>query len=358
MVDLPYPMTQNGNANSSHSHTLVNFMSQGRNPRITVVMPVRNGEKFIAESINSILAQTYENFRFLIVDDNSTDRTKCVVQEIFDHRIELVSNEYTPGRSGALNFAYELSDSEYIANMDADDTAMPDRFERQIHFMDNNPYIGVLGTYYSQVFENEPMSPKLRKSPLSDIGCKEQLLAGETCFGHPTTLIRKSSIPKNLKYRPQYWCTEDYKYYSEISMHTKLANIPYIGLNWRIHEKNISVLYFGEQRKQNKRIQLELFESLLTTSASLPPIQDEIETLQSMVYQSSYIELSKLCKIYRKLYNSGYNVNWSEHKKQLIINTTKRKKLIFSIDKNIDIRSYAIFALYFFKYNVLKKLSR
>ena len=329
-------------------------MLQVPNPRITVVLAVRNGEKYIAESIKSILMQTYGDFRFLIVDDNSTDRTTSIVREFTDKRIDLVLNKYPPGRCGAMNFAYELADSDFIANMDSDDIAMPERFERQVHFMDNNPSVGVLGTYFIKFLENNPSERTLQKHPLSHAGCKEQLLSGSTCFGNPTTLIRRSSIPIGLNFRDRFWCTEDYKFFSEISVQTKLANIPYTGLYYRVHDKSVSYIHLKEQIEQCRIIQLELIEKMFNPAFT----SDEAETLRAIINKNSPVDLASICRIYAKLSKLVSNINWLDHKKYFLKNAINNGMVTFNFDSNIDFRSYIEFIRYRIKYHFLRRIKR
>ena len=328
-------------------------MSDSESKRITVVMPVRNGEKYIVESIKSILSQTYKNFRFLIVDDNSTDQTTNLVREFTDSRIELVSNRYAPGRCGALNYSYELCNSEYIANMDADDISNPERFERQISFMDNNPEIGVLGTHIVKFLNNKPSERTLIKYPLSHIDCKDQLLSRSACFANPTTLIRRSFIPRNLRFRDKFWCAEDYKYYSEISMHTKLANIPYIGLHYRIHDKNLSVVHMNEQESQSKKIQFELFRLMLKNSLD----SDEMGTLKEIIEQDTSVSLEKISTLLKRIHEQCNEINCEKLKRNFIKQLVREGKLKFSFDRNTDIQSYAKYIRYNIKYRLLRKLT-
>src|SRR3990172_10052244 len=113
----------------------------GSSPRISVVMPVYNAELFLASAIESILGQTLPDFEFVIVNDGSTDSSLEIVQEYAatDGRIRLVSRPNT-GIVGALNDGLAISQGEFIARMDADDMALPHRFERQLKFLEETPY--------------------------------------------------------------------------------------------------------------------------------------------------------------------------------------------------------------------------
>ena len=123
-------------------------------PRLTIAMPVYNAERYFEEAIESILAQTYKDFRFDIVDDGSTDNSKAIIERYAkqDSRIHLISRPNT-GIIGALCDAVDASTCPLIARMDADDIAIPTRLEKQIAFMDANPDLVVSGTARTMIDE-------------------------------------------------------------------------------------------------------------------------------------------------------------------------------------------------------------
>jgi glycosyltransferase involved in cell wall biosynthesis len=116
-------------------------------PRISVVMSVYNGEKYLRQAIESILQQTYTDFEFIIIDDGSTDSSREIIQSYDDKRIRLVINEQNIGLTKSLNKGIRLAKGEFIARMDADDISLPQRFEKQVAYLDSHPEVGVLGTY-------------------------------------------------------------------------------------------------------------------------------------------------------------------------------------------------------------------
>ncbi len=118
-------------------------------PMISVVMPVYNAEKYITEAVESILNQTYSDFEFIIVDDCSTDNSYEILQSYAanDARIRLFKNDVNSKLPKTLNFGISQAKGKYIARMDADDISLPERFAKQVAFMDANPEIGVSGGY-------------------------------------------------------------------------------------------------------------------------------------------------------------------------------------------------------------------
>src|SRR5436190_17183838 len=114
-------------------------------PKISVLMSVRNGLPYLKETVPSILGQTFEDFEFVIVDNASTDGTREYLKEIntITGRIRLLLNERDLGHSGGLNRGLHACRAEWIARIDADDLALPDRLERQLGFVEDHPDVKV-----------------------------------------------------------------------------------------------------------------------------------------------------------------------------------------------------------------------
>ncbi len=117
-------------------------------PRITVIMPVYNCELYIKEAIDSILNQTFTDFEFLIIDDASTDKTVSIIKEYKDFRIQLIEKEGNKGISDSLNYGLKVAKGEYIARMDGDDISLPERFVKQVTFLDSNPDVILCGSNF------------------------------------------------------------------------------------------------------------------------------------------------------------------------------------------------------------------
>lgn len=114
-------------------------------PLISVIMPVFNGEKYLHEAIKSILSQTFDDYEFLIINDGSIDNTRNIIESYRDDRIRIIDNEINQGLASSLNKGIGLSRGVYIARMDADDVSFPERFKRQIEFLQLHPEIDLLG---------------------------------------------------------------------------------------------------------------------------------------------------------------------------------------------------------------------
>ena len=113
--------------------------------RLTVALPVYNGMPYLVPAVESILSQTLQDFRFLIIDDGSIDGSADYLDSLDDPRVTVIHQE-NRGLGATLNRAIELCDTEYLARMDADDVSHPDRLERQLLHMESHPDIGLLGS--------------------------------------------------------------------------------------------------------------------------------------------------------------------------------------------------------------------
>ncbi|TDL78991.1 glycosyltransferase family 2 protein [Peribacillus frigoritolerans] len=217
--------------------------------RVTVLMPVYNGEKHLFEAIESILNQTYKEFELLIINDGSTDKSEDIIKKFKDSRIRYVVNDYNIGLIKTLNKGLGLINSEYIARMDADDISLPTRLEKQIKFMDQNKDIAVSGTSIL-VFNNKG---KVRKEIVSKepIKIRTQLLFYPALM-HPTVLIRKKIIEQgNFEYDEAHKSVEDFGLWQKMSVNYKLSNIPEILLKYRINESGITQLAKKDIDKQD-----------------------------------------------------------------------------------------------------------
>jgi len=206
-------------------------------PLVSVVLPVYNGEKYLAEAIDSILNQTYINFEFIIINDGSVDNSLEIIKSYEDQRIVLISRE-NRGLIASLNEGIQKAKGKYIARMDADDISMPKRLEKQVYFMENNLDIGISGSWV-EIF-GEVEKNKVWKLSTQDSILKIKLLFAVP-FAHPSVIIRKS-IMENflLSYDGAYIHAEDYKLWVDFSTYAKMANIPKVLLKYRYLETSIS----------------------------------------------------------------------------------------------------------------------
>jgi glycosyltransferase involved in cell wall biosynthesis len=219
-------------------------------PKLSVIMPVYNAAPFLREAIDSILTQTFTDFEFYIFNDGSTDNSKEIIRNYFDPRILLIDSEVNKGHVFWLNEGLQKARGEYIARMDADDIAHPERFAKQLEFLDNNNEYVLCGTCY----ESLP-GMLYTRLPISDEEIKVKLLS-VTPFCHPSVVFRASTIHDHkIAYTEAYVPTEDRDMWVKMSQLGKVWNIELPLLKYRVHGANISL------KKRTKR-QIENAETI------------------------------------------------------------------------------------------------
>src|SRR4051794_29608800 len=120
-------------------------------PKVTVLLAVYNGERYLREAIDSILGQTFQDFEFLIINDGSTDSTREIILSYHDPRIRLVDNEDNIGQTRSLNRGLALAAGQFVARQDADDISEPERLASQVAFLEIHPEVVLLGTWYRKI---------------------------------------------------------------------------------------------------------------------------------------------------------------------------------------------------------------
>lgn len=199
-------------------------------------MPVYNGERFIRETIDSVLNQTFRNFEFIIVNDGSVDSTKQIIGSYDDKRIVLLDLPKNGGVSNARNVGTEQSCGEFIAFCDADDLYDPGRLQTQLDFLTSNPTVDVCGSYFT-VFENGQET--LIKHPLTDSEIKEHFFTAN-CIGQPS-VMGKSSVFRKYKYNPELQASEDYDLWARMAIGgVVFANVPFPLVRYRLHPAQAS----------------------------------------------------------------------------------------------------------------------
>lgn len=214
---------------------------EGRRPLVTVLMPVRDGSNYIGEAIGSIQAQSWQDFELIIINDGSMDNTAATVGSVAtsDPRVSFHSSK-GQGIAAALETGRNMARGVYIARMDADDVALPDRLQKQIEFLDCHPNVLAVGGQVEYIDEKGatisrgryPIDPKL---------CRDYLkLTTPHC--HPAMLIRSDALQKAGGYRPLFELAEDLDLWLRLSEFGDLANLDVEVLRYRKHSQSITQL--------------------------------------------------------------------------------------------------------------------
>lgn len=213
---------------------------------VSVLMPVFNAERYVGQAIESILDQSYPNFEVVVVDDASTDNSWQVIRRLQDahpHRVKAVrlKKNLNRGGDGAANVAFSKSHGEYIARMDADDIAHPDRLKLQVEFLEQHPDIDVVGSSVEVMngqgdVVGQKVVPTTHQSIASSFFAVHPLI-------HPTVMMRRQCATSKTKlYRDDLNSNNDYlTFFTWLNQGKRFANLPDKLLKYRIHGQNDSL---------------------------------------------------------------------------------------------------------------------
>lgn len=245
-------------------------------PKVSVVMPVYKGDKYLSEAVDSILNQTFSDFEFIIICDDPTDETRYILDKYRqnDSRIQLYYQK-RQGLVSSRNKGISLSKGEYVVKMDADDISLPDRLKEQVEFMDNHPDIGISGTWI-KVFGDVPQY--VLKLPCDHESIKSSLLFF-CSIAQPSIIIRRDAFLKSgLCYDKDESHAEDYGLWVRAADVLKLANIPQAHVYYRMHT---STTNSKVQKEVSGKIRLSQIRKL-----GIVPTKVEFETHEALSYHS------------------------------------------------------------------------
>ena len=180
-------------------------------PKVTVLMPVYNGEKYLKEAIESVLAQTFGDFEFLIVDDRSSDDSRAIISLYKDKRLRFVENEKNVGQMATLNLGIKLSQGQYIARMDQDDTSLPARLAREGRILDTFDDIALV---YSDSYIIDEYGRRRDRTFFEYVTPRRlnvfnDLIAENFIIGN-TVMMRKNVFDTIWFYNPSYRISSEY----------------------------------------------------------------------------------------------------------------------------------------------------
>ncbi len=210
-------------------------------PKVSVLMAVYNGKRYLRQAVENILDQTFSNFEFIIVDDGSTDGTWDILTDYADRdqRIVLVQNKENLGLTKSLNKGLALAQGEYIARQDADDVAFPERFEKQVALLDKHSEV-VLTSCDIEVIDSEGNSVAKHQR-----ACEPELVAWYLLFynhlaGHSQVMFRRKSVEDLGGYCETYRYCQDYELWCRLVKVGDIVILPEVLQQQRLHSKSIS----------------------------------------------------------------------------------------------------------------------
>ncbi len=268
-----------------------------KSPILSVVMSVYNGAPYLKEAMDSILAQTFKDFEFIIVDDGSSDTTPVILESYKDPRIHILRQD-NMGLVASLNRGVQESRGTYIARQDADDISLPDRFEKEYGLLSSNPGLVIVGSSMSTV----NMSGQILNSHyvlLQDPELKQELLV-RSPFAHGSVIFRKEAFEKAGGYLQNEWPAEDYGLWLRMATYGGFANMNELLYRYRENTEGIS--------RQNDATQLQMRENIRDSAwkmrKRLIPAQLDVATYNDLEmgnYRAERVAANLLYCLYKAL---------------------------------------------------------
>jgi len=222
-------------------------------PILTVFTPVYNLDKYISETIKSVLSQTFTDFEYILIDDCSDDKTIEIIESFNDPRIRLIKNNTNQGISYNRNLAIEEAKGKYLAMIDGDDLALPARFKKQVQFLENNYDYGILGTDVINIDENGIQIGKIINYAIPDNEIPSRMLFNNY-IATSSIMVRLSNI-NEFRFKKEFIVAEDYELWIRFIRKYKIGHIRLPLTKYRIHENSISI--------QKEKLMLETETALI-----------------------------------------------------------------------------------------------
>ncbi len=241
------------------------------NPAISVVMAVYNGERYLAEAVDSILNQTFSDFEFIIIDDASQDNTPAILEKYHDSRIVRLKNDTNAGLSASLNHGIEVARGSYVARMDADDISHPERLDRQYNRLVVDPELDVLGTAYVEI-TNQGLIIEEASPPTTHSLIVWNLLL-HNVMAHPSIMMRRDAVLTIGGYNPAFRLSQDYELWTRLALKGRFANLPERLLKHRVPDRFPSSRKIRTQETVARKAQRNYFCALLGRDVPIEQIE-------------------------------------------------------------------------------------
>ena len=218
--------------------------------KVSIIMPVYNCEKYVGEAIESVLAQSFKDFEFIIIDDGSDDNTSQIIEEYdkTDNRIRILRNEQNLGVVKSLNIGLRQSVGEYIARIDADDIWLPEKLEKQIIYLEKNGDIGMLATSKLNIDADGKIRERDKYPETYSYKDIRDNILKRNLFCHSSVIFSNNVLKKVGYYDETFINSEDYEYWMRVISATKVEMLEEPLVYYRISTDAISYRRLKQQR--------------------------------------------------------------------------------------------------------------
>lgn len=267
-------------------------------PRVSVIIPTFNSERYLGESLWSIITQDLSDFEVIVVDEaGSTDRTEEIVRHLDDPRIRYVRNAERLGLVRSLNEGVRISRGELIARMDADDVSEPERLRLQVELLDRRPDVGVVGSAI-RLIDDESRSLKTRPYPLTPVASRWFMLFSPS-VPHPGVMFRRSVFERLDGYSEEAVHCEDYELWARAQEITEVMNLPQPLLRYRIHHQSVS----SRQQSAQAEASLNISCRLISETLGRPVDRDTVNGLKHPYHITTKEQMASSARLLNELFD-------------------------------------------------------
>lgn len=246
-------------------------------PRVTVLLPAFNAERFVSQAVRSILDQTFTDFELIVLDDGSRDSTGEIVGAFDDPRMRVVREERNRGLVATLNRGLDLAQGELVARQDADDRSLDRRLARQVAALDRDPELVLLGSA-CRVVDVQGRERRRHTPPVLDTEIRWHMLF-HNAFAHSSVMFRRTTRDGfRPRYDPRHLHAEDYDLWARLLRHGRAANLPNVLVELTAHSGQVSQQAAEAQREAAMRISRRELDRM---DMALP--DEELATLRDHV---------------------------------------------------------------------------
>ena len=269
-------------------------------PKVSVLLPVFNADRYLRLAIDSILAQTFTDFELIIINDGSTDGSRQILESYVDPRIQLI-HQANAGLPISLNRAIKLARGQYLARQDADDVSLPSRLSEQVHFLDAHPHCALLGTA-AQILEVDTLTQRTLSHP-TDNGEIQIKLLFYNCFVHSSVMMRKAALDQSGFYPedPNKFPPEDYDLWLRIAQHGNVNNLQKVLLHYRELPHSISRTKLELMQARARLMSLHRLQELFTESVSNTDLCCLVNAMTNQVMDLNWFTYLRLGKYLNQL---------------------------------------------------------
>lgn len=268
-------------------------------PKISVVMAIYNGEKYLRQSMDSVLQQDFRDFEFIIVDDGSTDTTPVIIASYGDDRIVYVKNKKNIGQTASLNIGLNVAKGKYIARIDADDIYLQGKLGKQFVFMEEHPDVTVCGTAGIRIDENGQVLSEF--NPLTDMLDINFSIFYRTPVVHVSVMMVRSVILENGGYDENYLYCADFALWSKLIRNKcVITNINKKLTAFRLYSGSLGAV---QKLSASGREMTDIIYENITQMLKIPISREQCQDIVFMLFPESDISTVSICRAYLLLIN-------------------------------------------------------